>query len=77
MPDRDTRNASTGETAQETADRLAGAGGPSKAEQAAGAKQPVDGGAKGPLVPNRPAPQNIHPSAKGVYGSPIDSQIVK
>jgi hypothetical protein len=74
MPDRDSRNPTTGETAQETADRLAGNGGPSKAE--GGGKQ-VDGGAKGPMVPQRPAPQNIHPSAKGVYGSPIDSQLVK
>lgn len=74
MPDRDTRNASTGETAQETVDRLAGSGGPSKAE---GGSKSVDGGAKGPLVPTRPAPQNIHPSAKGVYGSPIDAPLVK
>lgn len=65
MPD-PTRNATVGgETAMETADRMAG-GGPK-----------VDGGAKGPMVPTKPAPQNIHPSAKGVYGSPIDPPLVK
>lgn len=65
---RDTRNATTGETAQETVDRMAGDG---------GSKPTTDGGAKGPLVPTKPAPQNTHPSAKGVYGSPIDPPLVK
>jgi hypothetical protein len=75
MPDRDSRNPTTGETSQETADRLAGTGGPSKAE---GGGQPVDGGVKGPtMVPRAPVPQNVHPSAKGIYGSPIDAPLVK
>jgi hypothetical protein len=56
------RNPTTGgETAQETTDRLAGV------------HPGVDGGAKGPLVTKAPPPQNLHPSAKGVYGSPVDS----
>lgn len=61
----DTRNPTTNETSQETVDRMAGGGGH------------VDGGAHGPtLVPKGPPPQNIHPSAKGVYGSPIGSPIL-
>lgn len=74
MPDM-SRNSSTGETAQETADRMAGTGGPSKADQAAGAKDSTV--RPSPMAPTKPAPQNTHPSAKGVYGSPIDGPIVK
>jgi hypothetical protein len=58
------RNPTTGgETVQETTDRMAGPG----------VHTGVAGGAKGPLVTKAPPPQNLHPSAKGVYGSPVDS----
>jgi hypothetical protein len=60
---KDTRNPTTGLTAQEQVDKWQ--------------QGPVDGGAKGPLVPKAPVPQNTHPSAKGVYGSPIDPPLVK
>jgi hypothetical protein len=52
-----------GETSQETVDRMAGPG----------VHTGVDGGNKGPLVTKAPVPQNVHPSAKGVYGAPVDS----
>lgn len=48
----------TGETAQEAVDRMAGDGGASKSHPAAAA-------------PTKPAPANLHPTAKGVYGAPI------
>lgn len=56
----------TGETAQEAVDRMASPGNPR-----------VDGGAKGQtMVPRAPAPQNLHPSAKGVYGAPVGKPIL-
>ena len=59
------RWSSTGETSQEAADRMAGG-------------NHVDGGVHGPtLVPRGPAPQNIHPSAKGVYGAPVGDVVLK
>lgn len=57
------RHGPYGETSQEMVNRMAGSG--------------TDGGAHGPtLVPRGPAPQNIHPSAKGVYGSPVGDPIL-
>lgn len=54
----------TGETAQEAVDRMAGA-------------SKTDGGVKGStLTPTAPPPQNVHPSAKGVYGAPIGKPIL-
>jgi len=61
------RNPTTGgETAQETVDRMAGS------------KPGKDGGAKGPLVPAKPAPVNTHPSSPGghSYGAPIEPTIL-
>jgi hypothetical protein len=57
-----------GETAQESVDRMAGS-----------RQGPNDGGAKGPMVPPRPAPANIHPSSVGghSYGAPIGDVILK
>ena len=59
------RNPTTGgETAQESADRMAGG---------------KDGGSKAAsLIPNKPAPQNTHPSAPGGrnYGAPIGDTIL-
>jgi hypothetical protein len=62
---KDTINLTTGETAQQTADRMAGNG--------------KDGGVKGPtLTPAAKAPTNIHPSAPGghSYGAPIEPTIL-
>ncbi len=52
----------TGETAQEAVDRMAGDA-PSKAHPAV-------------VAPTKPAPANLHPIAKGVYGSPITQPIL-
>lgn len=52
-----------GETAQESVDRMAGGGGGNPSHPAAAA-------------PARPAPANLHPIAKGVYGSPITQPIL-
>jgi hypothetical protein len=51
----------TGETAQEAVDRMAGGGNPAHPAVSA---------------PTRPAPANVHPIAKGVYGSPITQPIL-
>ena len=57
------RNPTTGgETVQETADRMAG--GDSNATPPSVTRNPVV---------SAKAPQNVHPSAKGVYGSPVDA----
>lgn len=53
---------SGGETAQESVDRIAGSGG-NPAHPAVSA-------------PTRPAPSNLHPIAKGVYGSPVTQPIL-
>ncbi|HTS55221.1 MAG TPA: hypothetical protein VMH26_18280 [Burkholderiales bacterium] len=69
MADHDLRNPTTGETAQESVDRMAGSG-----------KQSTDGGAKGPtLTPTaKPPGPSTHPSAPGGrnYGSPIEPTIL-
>jgi hypothetical protein len=54
------RNPTTNETTQETADRMAGAGGNPPHPSAAATPQP-----------KLPGP-STHPSAKGVYGAPVD-----
>jgi len=72
---KDTRNPTTGETSQETADRMAGQGGPSKAEQQG---NPPHYSAPGQSqAPTKPVGPNIHPVAKGVYGAPIGGTILK
>jgi len=41
------------------------------------AKQATEGGVKGPtMTPTAKPPANIHPSAKGVYGAPIQTPIL-
>jgi hypothetical protein len=52
----------TGETAQEAVDRQAGNGGNPPHPSAA--------------APTKPAPANLHPIAKGVYGSPVTQPIL-
>jgi len=62
-PSKDTRNPTTGETSQQTADRMAGAAG-----------QPHPSAPGGPV--GKPAPANLHPIAQGVYGSPVSQPIL-
>ncbi len=55
-----------GETAQDSVDRMAG-----------GTKGAVPPSVTRAPVVNRPAPVNVHPSAKGVYGAPVGDTILK
>ena len=56
------RNPTTGgETVQQTADRMAGGGG-----------APPPSVTRNPVSSVKP-PVNVHPSAKGVYGAPVDA----
>jgi hypothetical protein len=55
------RNPTTNETPTETVDRVAGSGG-----------SPPPSVTRNPVSSVKP-PVNVHPSAKGVYGSPVDA----
>lgn len=76
MP-KESRN-SNGRTAQEEADFQQTGNTPTDPAPAGTSPSPaLEGGVKGPMVPQRPAPANIHPSAKGVYGAPIGDTVLK
>lgn len=71
MADKDTRNFSAqgaGRTSQQIVDDWQKTGGGC-----------TDGGCKGPLVPQKIAPTNIHPSTPGGhnYGAPVGDVILK
>jgi hypothetical protein len=54
-----------GETSQETADRMAGAGNP-----------PHPSSPSQSVAPTKPVGPNVHPTAKGAYGAPLGGVIL-
>jgi hypothetical protein len=64
----------TGETAQEATDRQAGDG---KQSMPTGSNPPHPSAAASPGPTAKPPGESIHPSARGIYGAPLGSTILK